>query len=199
VRRQHAFTPLLAAAILGGCAGADLGGSTHRILSSPTAPASAVNDTRPLVQVINDYRASMGLAPVQVSPSLTLVAQKHVEDLERNAPAVGLCNLHSWSFRGPWEGCCYTADQSKAQCMLEKPREITRGDYASSGYEIAYASREVTTASALEGWKRSAAHRGVILNQDEWRRVQWRAVGAAMSEHYAVVWFAADPDPRAGP
>ncbi|HET9986735.1 MAG TPA: CAP domain-containing protein [Longimicrobiales bacterium] len=190
--------PILAAAILGGCAGADSDGSAQRIASSPTAPANVVTDTRPLVQVINDYRASMGLAPVEVSPSLTLVAQKHVDDLERNSPAGGSCNLHSWSPHGPWEGCCYTADQSKAQCMLEKPREITQGAYASSGYEIAYSSPDVTTASALDGWKQSSPHLKVILNQDEWRRVQWRAVGAAMSGHYAVVWFAADPDPRAG-
>lgn len=197
MRRQHALIPILAAALLG-CAGADFTRSAARADASPTAPANVLPDPRPLVQVINDYRASLGLAPVPVSPSLMLVAQKHVDDLERNSPAGGICNLHSWSPHGPWEACCYTADQSRAQCMLEKPREITRGGYASSGYEIAYSSPAVTAPAALEGWKGSAAHRKVILNQDAWSRLEWRAVGAAMSAHYAVVWFAADPDTLTG-
>lgn len=198
MRGQHSLLPSLAVVVLCACVSPDSAGSARRSSASPTAPAALQSDPRSLVQLVNDYRIEMGLAPVRPSPALDLVARRHVDDLERNAPATGVCNLHSWSDRGPWAGCCYTADQAQAECMLEKPREITRGVYESDGYEIAYSNSTVTPSAALNGFKSSPPHLEVILNQDDWQRVEWHAVGAAVSAHYAVVWFGEAADTMVG-
>ena len=65
------------------------------------------------------------------------VAEAHVQDLSYNQPVGGQCNMHSWSDRGSWSGCCYTDDHAASQCMWDKPRELTR--YPGNGFEIAQA------------------------------------------------------------
>jgi hypothetical protein len=81
--------------------------------------------------------------------------------------------------------------------MWDKPREIT--DYPGHGFEIAaFASPEMTAAGAVEQWKGSSAHHALILNQDQWSD-RWGALGAAVSEHYAVLWFGNEPDPEGPP
>ncbi len=86
-----------------------------------------------------------------------------------NQPDQGSCNMHSWSDKGPWTGCCYTEDHENASCIWSKPEELT--DYDSYGYEIAYYSswavdehRDMAKA-ALEGWKGSPGHNRMILNK----------------------------------
>lgn len=156
---------------------------------------SEYGDSSDMGELINQYRTDRGLEEIPISPSLTLVAQRHVEDLERNHPDTGKCNLHSWSAEGSWTACCYTDDHAKAQCMWDKPRELT--DYVGDGYEIsANYSGQMTAGTALEQWRGSPGHNNVILNQDIWADNEWRAVGGALSKHYAVVWFgeAIEPD-----
>lgn len=153
-----------------------------------------------LVQVINQYRQEQGLEPIPVSSSLTLVAETHVSDLENASPAGGECNLHSWSDQGSWSACCYTDDHAQAQCMWDKPDEISGGLYSSAGYEIsAYYSGQMTDTIAMEGWKGSPGHHDVILNRGSWTDRTFKAVGAAKSEHYAVVWFGEMSDPAGAP
>lgn len=193
------LTPLLAALALAACFPENIerfGGG-----SDPFAATDPSPDTRPLVQVINDFRVAKGLPAIPVSRSLTIIAQKHVEDLERNAPATGACILHSWSDKGPWTPCCYTEDNSQAHCMWDKPREITHRVYDSNGYEIAMGMRggRVTTQGALEAWRGSPAHLAVVLNEGPWARLNWKSVGAAISDHYAVVWFGEEEDPAGSP
>ncbi len=141
-----------------------------------------------VAEVINQYRQDNGLPEIPVSESLTAVAQKHVEDLENNNPVTGDCNLHSWSDKGEWTPCCYTDDHAEAQCMWDKPRELT--SYVGNGYEIsAQYSGKTRPNCALEQWRESEPHHDTILNRGIWADREWLAIGGAVSEHYAVVWF----------
>jgi uncharacterized protein YkwD len=148
--------------------------------------------TNQLVDVINRYRLSRGLSSVAFSPSLTAVAQAHLRDLEMNHPDRGSCNMHSWSTQGAWTPCCYTPDHAASSCMWSKPRELT--GYRGEGFEIAaWQSSHIGADQALESWKNSPAHHNVIINQGTWAGERWQALGAALSEHYAVAWFGRDP------
>lgn len=152
-----------------------------------------------LLRRLNAYRAQRGLEAIPRSPALTRVAEAHVADLERNPP-VGSCNGHSWSPSRQWKACCYTDDHAKAACMWNKPAEITGGAYAGQGFEIwAWRSGRMTVDFALDGWKGSVPHHQVLINQGPWAAYRWRAMGAAISERYAVVWFGMEPDPAAEP
>jgi hypothetical protein len=153
-------------------------------------------DEAELAQLINDYRAQRGLAPVPVSRSLSAVAQWHVWDLVVNHPYGGSCNLHSWSAGDIWSEVCYTDDHANASGMWIKPREITGGVYTGAGYEIA-ASGVSSPAGALNLWKRSSAHNDVILNNGVWASYDpWPAMGIGMRGGYAVVWFGSGADPQ---
>lgn len=147
-----------------------------------------------LAGLINGFRVAQGLTAIPVSPLLIEVAQAHVQDLEQALPA-GRCNGHSWSSAGDWRACCYTADHAQAQCMWDKPREITRGAYAGPGFEIVFwAGGNATPEMAFERWKSSAGHLDVILNRGVWSRLHWQAMGVAVSAHHAAVWFGESPD-----
>ena len=147
--------------------------------------------------LINNDRRQRGLSPVSLSPSLCYVAQCHVRDLAENNPSGRLCNLHSWSDKGPWSPCCYTGDHKKAPCMWSKPAELTK--YKSEGYEIAYWTNELLSpedfaVKAVRGWRNSPDHYEVIINKGMWSSVQWKAMGIGYYKGYAVVWFGAEPD-----
>lgn len=199
MRLSRLVSPLLAALALGACFPENI--QRYAGSSDPFGATDPSPDTRSLVQVVNDYRVAEGLPAIRVSRSLTIIAQKHVDDLERNAPANGVCILHSWSNKGPWTPCCYTEDNAQAGCMWNKPREITNDVYDSNGYEIAMGLRggRATTQGALEAWRGSPAHLAVVLNQGPWANLKWRSVGAAISDHYAVVWFGEEEDPAGSP
>ena len=155
-------------------------------------------DEAQLAALINQYRQDNALQPVQVSKSLTSVAQWHVWDLLNNNPVGGECNLHSWSDYGTlWNAVCYTADHAQASGMWNKPSEITGGLYWAYGYEIAVSSSgTITPTSALNAWKNSPGHNDVILNQGIWASSNpWPAMGVGMLEGYAVVWFGDSADP----
>lgn len=146
---------------------------------------------------INEYRETYGLPAISLSKSLTYVAQYHAWDLAANHPVSKRCNLHSWSSNGPWTSCCYGKNHQEAECMWNKPRELT--NYPGDGYEIAYWTNEPLppekfAAKALLGWKRSSEHNEVILNQAEWRKVEWNAIGVGYQQGYAVIWFGILPD-----
>jgi len=146
-----------------------------------------------LVDEVNAYRMMNGLQAIPLSPSLCNVAEQHTQDLYDNAPhAPAGCNLHSWSDQGAWSACCYTPDHAEAQCMWDKPSELTV--YPGYGYENA-ASGVATAAGALNLWKNSSGHNDVILNQDIWTNLTWNAMGASIYQGYAVLWFGQQVDP----
>jgi len=127
---------------------------------SPLASAPIVTSSVPsasLAVLVNDYRVSQGLERIPLSASLDRVAEAHVWDLEAHPPDNEVCNLHSWSESGSWTTCCYTADHAAAQCMWDKPREIT--EYPGHGFETAaFASPEMTAPGALEQCLVSGGH-----------------------------------------
>jgi uncharacterized protein YkwD len=152
-----------------------------------------------IVKQIYNYRERNGLDLVPVSVSLTFVAQTHALDLKENHSDNDSCNLHSWSGKGEWTSCCYTQDHAKASCMWDKPRELTT--YSGDGFEIAFYSTKTyknktdQAADALANWKHSAGHNSVILNQNIWSKMKWKAMGVGVCQGYTVVWFGMQPDP----
>ncbi|MEK8020269.1 MAG: PKD domain-containing protein [Candidatus Parabeggiatoa sp.] len=160
---------------------------------SPTA------EEKRLYELVNAYRAENGLPAIPFSNSLTYVAQTHVKDLQNHPPS-GTCNMHSWSSNGAWSSCCYTSDHAQAQCMWDKPRELT--PYPGNGYENAYGGSSgyiATAQGALAGWKNSSGHNAVILNQNTWNNVTWQALGVGIYQSYAVLWFGKEVDPIGAP
>lgn len=146
-----------------------------------------------LGQMINSYRQSKNLPSIPFSASLSLVARTHAIDLSENYKPGGRCNLHTWSKSRYWSSCCYTPDHRKAECMWDKPRELT--SYKGDGFEIAYYTSDETTAGkllaqmALKGWKTSRGHNDIIINQGKWHDVDWKAMGIGVYKGYAVIWF----------
>lgn len=147
-------------------------------------------EERKLYDLLMDYRKSKGLAPIPLSPRLTIVAQLHAKDLSEHYTydPDSKCNPHSWSRKGKWSPCCYTNDHKQAKCMWDKPREIT--GYPGNGYEIAYYSSAGANAEeGITGWKASPGHNPVMINEGTWSRITWNAVGIGIYKEYGVVWF----------
>ncbi|MCS6823383.1 MAG: CAP domain-containing protein [Cytophagaceae bacterium] len=144
-------------------------------------------EEKKLYDLLMAYRKEKNLPPIPLSASLTFVAQSHVYDLQTNKPNNDICNLHSWSDKGKWSPCCYTSDHARAQCMWDKPKELT--SYTGNGYEISYyTTGQATAPDALKTWKNSPGHNSVIINSDIWSK-PWNAIGIGISKNYAVVWF----------
>lgn len=197
--------------VLGGDSGSDAGG----LPDAPTDTSAAIDSGAPetdagpppfdagtpsgvdaddmaLFTLVNDYRVSRGLPALPLSPSLSLVARTHVEDLIAHGPNSGACNLHSWSGEGAWSGCCYTSDHSQASCMWNKPRELT--EYPGNGYEISTGGAR-DGAHALSLWQSSGGHHDVIINGGSWSQ-PWGAMGVAITPGaFAHIWFGREADP----
>lgn len=135
-----------------------------------------------LCTAINEYRVSAGVAKVQMSRSLFVVAEVHRRDLNVLYPTAP-CTLHSWQTSpGYYSGCCYTA-QSPPTCMFEKTRELTP-KYPSDGYEVA-SRRCWSVKCVVDAWKASPNHNATLLLS------RFRAVGCGYSGRggASVAWF----------
>jgi len=156
-----------------------------------------------LARLINEYRSKKGLPAIELSASLSYVAKIHSRDLEENHTHSGRCNLHSWSKSNVWSACCYTSDHKRAECMWNKPRELT--SYKGDGYEIAYYNSRPPddpleyAEDILKSWQGSPAHHMVIINRGIWRNVTWKAMGIGICKEYVTVWFGKEPDPSGIP
>lgn len=154
-------------------------------------------DEKKLYDIIMKYRQIKGLSSIPLSNSLTIVAQTHVKDLADNKPDLGDCNAHSWSDNGNWTPCCYTPDHAQAECMWNKPRELTT--YKGNGYEIACGWNNsssnfvMTPEYALKSWQGSSAHNAVIINDGVWK-TEWKAIGVGIYKGLAVTWFGHEED-----
>lgn len=169
-------------------------GSSEDVGEAPEIEEGALNETElELYESINEYRDEEGLEPVPLSYSLTIVARTHVQDLIAHGNEVlsGECNMHSWSDHGDWTSCCYTPDHAEAQCMWDKPGELT--NYPAPAFEIS--SGTSSPQGALNSWKSSQGHRAVILNEGQWADYEWRAMGIGIDGGYAHVWFGTAEDP----
>lgn len=152
-----------------------------------------------LYKLINDYRKQKGLPAIALSASLSFVAQTHAKDVVNNKPNAGDCNMHSWSNKGSWTSCCYTRDHKQAQCMWNKPMELT--NYKGYGYEISFsmyksddATYTATAEEALNGWKTSQGHNQVIINESIWKDSPWKSIGIGIYQGYTCVWFGRETD-----
>lgn len=157
-----------------------------------------------LYKLINDYRKQKGLPSIALSTSLSFVAQTHAKDVVNNKPNGADCNMHSWSNKGSWTSCCYTRDHKQAQCMWNKPMELT--NYKGYGYEISFgtyksndATYTATAEEALNGWKTSQGHNQVIINESIWKDSPWKSIGIGIYQGYACVWFGREADTEPTP
>jgi cell division septation protein DedD len=156
----------------------------------PAVPADfcITSDALILFNMINDYRRSNNLPLIPLSRSLCYVASTHASDLRTSNSVSNGCGLQSWSSNGNWKPCCYAKDPSHAACMSNKPKELT--GYPGSGYEIAYWDEEKATPSgAIELWRSTVIAQNVLLNRDKWQSKQWKAMGVALLQGYAIVWL----------
>ncbi len=147
-----------------------------------------------LYALIMEYRASKDLAAIPWSKSLSKVADLHIEDLSAHYSFDGSnqCNPHSWFENEQWSSCCYTNNHKKAKCMWDKPRELT--SYQGDGYEILfYHSANATPSAAMNGWKNSKSHDPLLVNANQWDQLKWNAIGIAVNQHWAAVWFGVQP------
>jgi len=156
-----------------------------------------------LLRLVNEYREENGLAPIANSRSLNKVARVHAIDLSKNIPAEGqdgrglACSLHSWSDKGVWKPVCYTKDNTYAEAMWDKPREITNYTYSGDGYENAYSTseKEIDPRKVLEAWKASPGHNAILLESGAWNGSNLLALGVGIHENYAVIWVGSQVDP----
>lgn len=132
-----------------------------------------------LYRLINDYRQQHGLPVVPRSPILTLVANRHVRDMDQN---IGYLT-HSWS------DCTYdAADPSTYACSSRAPRRLgTR--FRSKAYENAHFNPAGATAlSAFRGWTQSPDHNALLLNLSNWHDNEWESMGIGIYRQFAVMW-----------
>lgn len=169
----------------------------------PPPPSTTIPPIEPraldLANAINTYRAQNGLPAIPISRSLSYVAATHVKDL-RESPKVGAqCNGHSWTSKGPWTACCYTADHAQAKCMWDKPLEVAK--FKATGFEITIGQPGELSGVVLDSnkaismWQGSPLHNEVILNKGTWQKTTWRSMGAGIVDSHACAWFSDQPDP----
>jgi Cysteine-rich secretory protein family len=130
-------------------------------------------------EMINYYRIDRGLPPIAQSPSLTLVANRHVRDLEENV-----------GFLTPaWSNCAYDpGNQNTWQCMANAPQRLCT-TYPGKGYEIALANAyKILPDTALAEFSRSNYYNASLLNPE------WNALGVGTYKGYLVLWFGKEPD-----
>ncbi|MCK5061380.1 hypothetical protein KAR28_02425 [Candidatus Parcubacteria bacterium] len=161
-------------------------------------------EEKKLAELINNYRASLGLSKIPLSKSLFYVAKIHALDVVINKPVKGRCNPHSWSDKGRWSVCCYTGSRESSKCMNSKPNELT--EYQGKGYENAVSwvedsvkPRSATPELALKGWQISHKHHMVMINGGEWKNIKWNALGVSIYKGYAYAWFGEEIDPAGVP
>jgi uncharacterized protein YkwD len=160
--------------------------------SKVTPLDSLTPEEKKLYQMIMKYRKGKKLPSIPFSKSMTKVAKAHVKDLNENHPDKDGCNMHSWSTSPLWKGCCYTPDHAKAECMWNKPSELT--NYKGFGFEISSYYGDVMNAEiALESWKSSKGHNAVMINSGIWKQ-PWKAIGIAIDGNYSSVWFGNEED-----
>jgi cell division septation protein DedD len=151
------------------------------------------SDAMILFNMINDFRRSNKLPVIPLSQSLCFVAATHIDDLLSSNAVENGCGLHSWSDKGNWKPCCYSKDPAHSACMSNKPKELT--GYQGSGYEVIYWGEETATPSAaMDTWRSTSISKSVFLNQDNWQAKQWKAMGVALRNGYAIVWLGDKPD-----
>ncbi len=137
-----------------------------------------------LFKIINDYRAANNLPPIALSEPLSFVANRHLLDLINNVK----------TFTHGWSNCPYDIKNDKTwDCVFAAPQRLN-SNYSGNGYENLYRNLggNATPSLALEAWKKSPLHNGLILNLDIWKATKFDAFGIAISGNYASMWFGSE-------
>lgn len=152
-------------------------------------------DEASLFRMINELRIANGASQLELSKSLSYVAQLHVRDLHLNNPAVNGCNQHSWSDKGNWVPFCYPKDQTRKKSVWDKPKELTK--YPGIAYEVVYwENSSAFPDQIIENWKSTPQSANLILGHGKWNRNHWKVVGVAIFKGYACAWFGESVDPE---
>lgn len=132
-----------------------------------------------LYEMINYYRMDRGLPPIAQSPSLTIVANRHVRDFDENLGVV----------TPAWSDCAYdSGSQNTWHCMANAPQRLGTA-YPGRGYEIGQANAyKILPDLALTEFSGSNHYNAVLLNPE------WNALGVGTYKGYLVLWFGKEPD-----
>lgn len=140
-----------------------------------------------LYQMINAYRTQQGLPTIAQSPSLTLIANRHILDMTHNIGHLS----HSWS------DCPYDPSDRRTFVCSSRVAQRLGTKYRGKTYENAhYNARGATANSAFNGWQNSPSHNALISNLGNWRDNRWRAMGIGIYRQYAVLWLGEERDPE---
>jgi len=149
-----------------------------------------------LFDLINHYRTERGLPLIELSKSLSYVAQSHVRDLYINQPYDNKkCNMHSWSDQGTWTAFCFPADQTRRKSVWDKPKELTQ--YPGQAYELVYWTNDpVNPEDVMELWKGIPASAALLLNTGKYAKNNWKVAGISIYKGYAALWIGEARDPE---
>jgi len=138
-----------------------------------------------LYEMINAYRAEFGLPKIPFSPSLTMLANRHVRDLEENV---------GFSVRG-WSDCSYNPhNPATLACIQQAPQRLGTA-YPGAAFELTYATGyKVVPEAALHNWQQMSHTRNILLSPGN-AAGPWAALGVGIHKGYAVVWLGNYRDP----
>ena len=156
------------------------------------------NNEMNLFEMINVLRADYSKSELQLSASLSYVADLHVNDLQDNSPDTSICNLSSWSDKGDWTPCCYTKYLHNPDCMWDKPKELT--PYTYRGYElVTFFEEGISTDSIMNLWSDSKEVLDMILTRGIYEKKKWICAGIGINENYVSLWFGQRKDKLSTP
>ncbi|MCF8333624.1 MAG: SPOR domain-containing protein, partial [Bacteroidales bacterium] len=135
---------------------------------------------------------------VKLSHSLSYVADAHVKDLYLNFNPYGICGLYFWSEGGRWKPCCPANKKEDLDCMYDKPYELT--SYRSKGHEVVYyRNKEENADSIFKNWQQDSLVRDFFLEKGVYQDKKWNAMGVAVFEGFASIWFGELADKQGTP
>jgi hypothetical protein len=150
-----------------------------------------------LYELLMNYRESLGLPKIPLSKALTITASRHVLDTVYNLEAY---DGHTWS------DAEYDVDDPDTYANVWfAPDRIGTG-YTDYAFEISVGYRDIdplsapnmTPSVALSGWQNSPPHNDIITQQGSWN-TNWAAIGVAIHESVAHVWFGRSVDNSGSP
>jgi hypothetical protein len=151
-----------------------------------------------LAEMINNLRKQNRLPEIALSTSLTVVAKLHVNDLQSNRPDTSICSTASWSNKGNWTPCCFTALAPNFECIWGKPKELT--SYNFRGYEIVHYEEGIIQVDSMFAlWLKTPAVLDMILGRNTHNDKRWAAIGLAVGENYVSVWLGQRADAAGRP
>jgi hypothetical protein len=151
-----------------------------------------------LAMLINGLRKQNRLPEIALSSSLTLVAKLHVNDLQTNKPDTSICSTASWSNKGNWTPCCFTALAPRFECIWNKPKELT--SYQFRGYEITHFEEGIIQVDSLFSlWRKTPAVLDMLLGRNAHSDKRWAVMGLAVGENYVSLWLGQRPDAAGRP